>query len=443
MTDARALSQWEIDALLNQTPEGGAEPVVVEGAGSPLVQREGSLGRGIKSYDFRRLDKFSKEQWQTLQAMHEAFARLVGAAFSSRLRSLVTARLSSIEQGLYEEWQAQLPTPTACYVVGLPPLQGSIVVEFNQDVASEVVERLFGGTGSLVERTRELTEIELTLLRTFSGAVISALQDMWEKVTPVQPELQDLGLDASVIQIAGPNDVVIMAFFEVNLGSHLGAMSVCIPFAVVEPIVSSLSAQVWHSSAGTVEQSEQTRRRVEAVLLRAPLDLTVELGSVELPAREVLELAAGDTLVLDTEVDHPLNGVMDGAVRFRCRPGMVGKRLAARVTEVVALPPDPDPVVAANSDPAQEAAPPAAGPAALGDPAQEAAPPAAGPAALGDPAQEAAPPAAGPAALGDPAGEPPSLAGPSALNALAPASETDAAPLPATVPPDPPTSLGT
>ena len=181
--------------------------------------------------------------------------------------------------------------------------------------------------------------------------------------------------------------------------------------------------------------------------------------------------------MLDTEVDHPLNGVMDGAVRFRCRPGMVGKRLAARVTEVVALPPDPDPVVAANSDPAQEAAPPAAGPAALGDPAQEAAPPAAGPAAnsdpaqeaappaagpaalgdpaqeaappaagpaaLGDPAQEAAPPVAGPAALGDPAGEPPSLAGPSALNALAPASETGAAPLPATVPPDPPTSLGT
>ena len=402
MTDARALSQWEIDALLNQIPDGGSEPVAIEGAGTPLAQREGSLGRGIKSYDFRRPDKFSKEQWQTLQAMHEAFARLVGAAFSSRLRSLVTARLSSIEQGLYEEWQTQLPTPTACYVVGLAPLQGSIVVEFNLDVASEVVKRLLGGTGSLVERSRELTEIELTLLRTFSSAVISALQDMWEKVTPVQPELQDLGLDASVIQIAGANDVVIMAFFEVNLGSHLGAMSVRIPFAVIEPIVSSLSAQVWHSTSASVQQSDQTRRRVEAVLLGAPLELSVELGSVELPAREVLELEAGDTLVLDTPVDRPLHVVMDGVVRFRSRPGMVGKRLAARVTEVVELPPDPDLVPDGDPDPSREAAPSAPGPAA----------------------DDAA------------AGEPPPLAAPPTLNALASGSEGDAAQLPAPAPPD-------
>ena len=400
MTDARALSQWEIDALLNQIPEAGSEPLAIEGAGTPLAQREGSLGRGIKSYDFRRPDKFSKEQWQTLQVMHEAFARLVGAAFSSRLRSLVTARLSSIEQGLYEEWQTQLPTPTACYVVGLAPLPGSIVVEFNLDVASEVVDRLLGGTGSLIERNRELTEIELTLLRTFSSALISALQDMWEKVTPVQPELQDLGLDASVIQIAGPNDVVIMAFFEVNLGSHLGAMSVCIPFAVVEPIVGNLSAQVWHSTAAAVRQSDQTRRRVEAVLRGAPLELSVELGSVELPAREVLELAAGDTLVLDAPVDRPLHVVMGGVVRFRSRPGMVGKRLATRVTEVVELPPDPD--LVPDGDP--------------------------------DPSLEAAPSAPGPAVVDGAAGEPPPLAAPPNLNALAPGSEGDPAQLPAPAP---------
>ena len=49
-----------------------------------------------------------------------------------------------------------------------------------------------------------MTEIELSLLRTFSSAITSALQDMWEKVAPVKPELQDLGLDANVIQVAGP-----------------------------------------------------------------------------------------------------------------------------------------------------------------------------------------------------------------------------------------------
>ena len=367
MAESRALSQWEIDALLNQIPDEGGEVVSVEGGAAALGQRESNLMRAIKAYDFRRPDKFSKEQWQTLQAMHETFARLIGASFSSRLRSLVTARLSSIEQGLYEEWQAQVPTPTACYVIALPPLSGSIVVEFNHDVAVEVVDRLLGGTGSLLGRGRDLTEIELALLRTFASAVTSALQDMWEKVNPVKPELQDLGLDASVIQIAGPNDVVVTAFFEVNLGSHLGAMSVCIPQVVIEPIVGNLSAQVWHSSAPHVVQDGHTRRRVEAVLMQAPVEVSVELGAIELPAQAVVEIEEGDTLVLDAPVDRSLSMTIGGYRRFLCRPGVRGKRLAVSVNEVVAPPQDP----LDDEDVATEA--PATEPSAAGVPPLDAA----------------------------------------------------------------------
>ena len=326
--------------LLNQIPDSGADQEPAEGAAPVATAREASLARAIKTYDFRRPDKFSKEQWQTLQAMHEAFARLVGDSFSSRLRSLVTTRLSSIEQGLYEEWQTQVPSPTACYVIALPPLSGNIVVEFNQDVAVEVIDRLLGGTGTLLDRGRDMTEIELSLLRSFSSAITSALQDMWEKVSPVKPELQDLGMDASVIQVAGPNDVVVTAFFEVNLGSHLGAMSVCVPYSVVEPVASSLSTQIWQSSARQVVQDKHTRRTVEALLRQAPVEISVELGSIEIPVSDVLALEEGHTLILDAPAERPLAITIDGIDRFRCRPGMRGNRLAVSLTEVLEQPAD-------------------------------------------------------------------------------------------------------
>ena len=338
MAEARPLSQWEIDALLNEIPDSGAEQEPAEGAAPSPTPREASLARAIKTYDFRRPDKFSKEQWQTLQAMHEAFARLVGDSFSSRLRSLVTTRLSSIEQGLYEEWQTQVPSPTACYVIALPPLSGNIVVEFNQDVAVEVIDRLLGGTGTLLDRGRDMTEIELSLLRSFSSAITSALQDMWEKVSPVKPELQDLGMDASVIQVAGPNDVVVTAFFEVNLGSHLGAMSVCVPYSVIEPVAGSLSTQIWQSSARQVVQDGHTRRTIEALLHQVPVEISVELGAIELPVRDVLALEEGNTLILDALAERPLAITIDGIERFRCRPGTRGNRLAVSLTEVLPLP---------------------------------------------------------------------------------------------------------
>ena len=253
MAESRALSQWEIDALLNQIPDSStsSEESSVERPQPPAVQSERAFTRVIKNYDFRRPDKFSKEQWHTLQSIHETFARLVGAAFSSRLRTLVTVRLSSIDQGLYEEWQSQVPSQTVVYVLSMQPLQGNIALEFSSDVAIEVIEvidRLLGGNAVLLDRGRDLGEIEVALLRSFSRALITSLDEMWSAVAPVKPELQDLGLDAGLIQIASPNDVVISAFFEVNLGNHLGAMSICVPYTVLEPIASKLSTQLWHGS---------------------------------------------------------------------------------------------------------------------------------------------------------------------------------------------------
>lgn len=339
MAESRALSQWEIDALLNQIPESGeSDDAALANTAVAISQTERAFARVIKTYDFRRPDKFSKEQWHTLQSMHETFARLIGAAFSSRMRTLVTVRLSSIDQGLYEEWQSQVPSQTVCYVLAMPPLEGNIVLEFNNDVASEVVDRLLGGNGVLIDRGREIGEIEIALLRAFGASITQSLDEMWGAVMPVRSELKDLGLDAGLIQVAGPNDVVITAFFEVNLGNHLGAMSICVPFTVLEPIASQLSAQMWHLAGGQPKHGAQSRKVMKALLATAPLDIAVQLGTADVPVRAMLNMEEGDTLLLDARVDRPLSFTIGGRERFLCRPGVVGNRIGVRVTDVVETP---------------------------------------------------------------------------------------------------------
>jgi len=334
MAENRALSQGEIDALLNQIPEGG-EAEAGDGVAAATTPLDTGFSRVIKAYDFRRPDKFSKEQWGTLQSMYEAFSRFAGASFSSRLRTLVNIRLSSIDQGLYEEWQAQVPSQTACYVLSMQPMTGNIVVEFNLDVASEVVDRMLGGNGVLIDRTREMSDVEVGLLRSFSSVVAQSLQEMWSAVVPVRSQLQDFGLDAGLIQVASPTDVVLTAFFEVSVGNHLGAMSVCVPYTVLEPITSQLSAQVWFSSGRPQASTDEERLLMEALLARSELELQVELGSVELPTSSMLDLQLGDTIVLDQRVGRPLDITVDGRARFRGLPGMSGKQLGLRVTDVV------------------------------------------------------------------------------------------------------------
>ena len=333
MAENRALSQGEIDALLNQIPEDGEAEQ--DGGVPPPMPVDTGFSRLVKAYDFRRPDKFSKEQWGTLQSMYEAFSRFAGAAFSSRLRTLSNIRLSSIDQGLYEEWQAQVPSQTACYVLSMQPMTGNIVVEFNLDVASEVVDRMLGGNGLLIDRTREMSDVETGLLRSFSSVIGQSLQEMWSAVVPVRSQLQDFGLDAGLIQVASPTDVVLTAFFEVSIGDHLGAMSICVPYTVLEPITSQLSAQVWFSSGRPQASTDEERSQMQALIARSELEVQVELGAVDLPASSLIDLQIGDTIVLDQRVGHSLDLKVDGRARFRGLPGTSGRYLGFRVTEFV------------------------------------------------------------------------------------------------------------
>ncbi len=337
MADSRALTQSEIDALLNQVADVGAGSGGDDGAaaGSAATSQDRPIVRLIKAYDFRRPDKFSKEQWHTLQSMHDTFARQVGAAFSSRLRALVTVRLSSIEQGLYEEWQSQVPGQTVCYVLSMAPLDGNIVLEFSTDIAADVVDRLLGGNGILVSRDRDLGEIEITLLKSFARGFSNALEDMWSAITPIQVELNDISMDAGLVQVAGANDVVVTALFEVGIGNRLGAMSICIPYTVIEPVASSLSAQVWRQS-GASRQDPHVREVVESLVRRSPIELVVEVGAVTVPVSTLLSMHEGDTLILDRRTSEPLTVLIGGSERFLCRPGVVANQNAVRVVEAVA-----------------------------------------------------------------------------------------------------------
>ncbi|MGE3961782.1 MAG: flagellar motor switch protein FliM [Dehalococcoidia bacterium] len=330
MAEQRALSQWEIDALLNDLPGDAAEDEAGGGA-----RHDRSALTAIKSYDFRRPDKFSKEQWATLQSIHEHFARMLGASFSSRLRTLVSVRLSSLEQGLYEEWQIQVPNPTICYVMAMRPLSGNMVVEFNSELAAEVVDRLLGGNGALVDRSREIGEVEIGLLRSFSRVFSMALQEMWSTVRPVDPIVQDVGQDASLIQVAAPTDVVLTAIFEMSIGNHRGQMSLCIPYQVIEPITPHLSAQLWMSSNTRNAISEEERQAMEALIGRSRIDLSVVLGGVDLPTRVVAGLQEGDTFILDARLGRPLDVVIGERARFLALPGVVGSHMGIQIADVV------------------------------------------------------------------------------------------------------------
>ncbi len=87
------LSQDEIDALLTAVSSGKSVPAEAPrpaGGGSrPTGAAPKREKKRLKVYDFRRPDKFSKDQIRTLQMMHETFGCLTTTSLSAQLRTLV------------------------------------------------------------------------------------------------------------------------------------------------------------------------------------------------------------------------------------------------------------------------------------------------------------------------------------------------------------------
>ena len=101
------LSQDEIDQLLTAISTGEVDADEM---------KNNSEQRKVKIYDFKRPDKFSKDQIRTISMIHETFARLTSTSLSAQLRAMVHVHVVSVDQLTYEEFIRSIPNPTTLAV---------------------------------------------------------------------------------------------------------------------------------------------------------------------------------------------------------------------------------------------------------------------------------------------------------------------------------------
>lgn len=318
------LSQSEIDALLTAltTGEINAEEIKKEEVKSK-----------VKVYDFRRPKKFSKEQLRSLTMIHENFARLFSNYLSAHLRSIVQVGVISVEQLSYAEFTSAVPTPTNLVIFAMPPLKGTAVLEINPSIAFALVDRLLGGPGNTIDKPRELTEIEQSIINRIIRKFLEFLTESWKSLVDIVPQVEGSETNSQFVQIVSPNETVALITFSIQLGNANGMANLCIPFLAFEPILDKLSARLWFAEShtgGRPVQLEELRYRVG----KARVPVVVGLGETTISIREFLGLKVGDCLQLETRVDGDLPVYVGNRLKFYGRPGLVNNKLSIQITQV-------------------------------------------------------------------------------------------------------------
>ncbi|WP_415944793.1 flagellar motor switch protein FliM [Selenomonas montiformis] len=320
------LSQSEIDKLISALSDG---TVSAEEVKADEEQKK------IKVYDFKRPDKFSKDQIRTLFMLHESFSRLLNTYLSTHLRTLVNVEVASVEQLTYQEFVQSLANPSVISILAVPPLKGNIIMEVNTEIAFAFIDRVFGGEGTTSIKPRVLTEIEEVVMRRFIDTAIHQLKEAWSTVVDFTPSLEATESNPQFTQIVPPSDMVVIVTIQMKVGDVEGMMNICIPYLVLEPVMSKLTTTFWVASSVTKDDDPEQVKILEKKIERTHVPFIVQLGKVDITINEFLTLGFGDVLQMDTKVDDNLVCLVGHRPKFYCRPGTSGKKMAVQITKVI------------------------------------------------------------------------------------------------------------
>jgi flagellar motor switch protein FliM len=153
-------------------------------------------------------------------------------------------------------------------------------------------------------------------------------------VFDLQFRIQGRETRPQMLQVAGPNDAVILLVFDLKVGDIRGMLNLCLPASVIESTGSAFT-QGWHRTRR--EPTSNERQWLEDNLGRVPLAVTTTLEA-RLRARELVRIGPGDVLSLDIPVDTPVNIRIEDLVKFKGRLRHSGGRPSA----VIERPADAD-----------------------------------------------------------------------------------------------------
>ena len=112
-------------------------------------------------------------------------------------------------------------------------------------------------------------------------------------------------------------------------------MNICIPYLVLEPVMSKLTTTFWVAASVSKDDDPEQVKILQQKLERTKVPFTVEMGNIDITINEFLTLGFGDVLQLDTKVDDELRCMVGKRAKFYCRPGTAGKKMAVQITRIM------------------------------------------------------------------------------------------------------------
>lgn len=290
--------------------------------------------RAALSYDFRRPQRVNKDQTRRMESIHEQFARMFSATLSSNMRMVIDVDLAFCDQIVYQDFIMSLANPCTAYSFAMEPHGGQAILAMGNELIMAIVDRAFGGQGrGFTADARALTPIEMNIINKLATRIFADLEATWEPVARVEVAEVALETNPEFIQIAAPQDGVLVVAFEANARSATGLVHLCYPLSCLDPLLPRLNPAPNNRLRRDPSHVERQQRALGN--MKIPVEVEVARGS--LPLTEVAGLQVGDVVKLDTSTDDAAIVFVGDRPKYFGRVGLQGNKRAVKITERIAV----------------------------------------------------------------------------------------------------------
>jgi len=311
------LSNDEVDALLSAIESG---QVLIGQNVEPKKEKK------IQHYDFRRPDRFPREQKRRLQKISEDMAKAIGNSFSRMLRTNVNVELIAIEEFSYEVFVNSFTDITCANVLNLKPLHGLGLLTIDVGLCLSVLDRGLGGPGKIPQKIRALTQIEEGVVGVVLEQMLADISLCWAQLVHIEWKIEKVDMDIKAVQVVHSTDVVISINFAASGDLGNGTIILCMP-------VSSLEMVMIKSKLDRIDRNLELDY-IKEVVNEVDMGAKVLLGKTHLTLNEIINLKRGDVVRLDNKITEDMPLEIEEKTKCYGKPGVVGKKLALQVTSV-------------------------------------------------------------------------------------------------------------
>ena len=318
------LSKDEVDALLTKVSEG-------EVPTEPDTQ--GELAEALP-YDFTDRITYLQGKPLNLAAVNDRLAKLLRVSLATALRRPVYTRALETELKKFSGFVGALPVPTSLHLFKMEPLPGLGMLVLDSTLVFSLLETLFGaaGPGPSKVKGRDFTPIENKLINKVATLALTDLERAWEPVYSFRFTVEHSESNPQFAELIDPDEVMISVKFEVELDEPIGLITFCIPYSTLGPIRHLLEAPYNRKEQ---ERESKWAEWTKNHLQQATVEMAVEVGRTQIPARQLLELKPGDVLILDRDYTEPLVVKVESVPKFNAFAGLWKGKKAFKINQFI------------------------------------------------------------------------------------------------------------